>query len=176
MTTIYPNAVLLDAAATSISRFIRSDSHNLKYIGIKGLASIVKDYPKYEKNYVFIIFCVGSGVAFFVCERLVKVVYEVLQCVVHFLPVAIFLIHILFSSFRYAADHQMAVIDCLEDRDETLKRKTVCVMWLLRLFVGSGCTSTIAILNRTSLCTLMFKIFDIFAAGLVVSHDQRGER
>jgi hypothetical protein len=47
VTTIYPNAVLLDAAATSISRFIRSDSHNLKYIGIKGLAAIVKDYPKY---------------------------------------------------------------------------------------------------------------------------------
>lgn len=46
VTTIYPNAMLLDAAATSISRFIRSDSHNLKYIGIKGLASIVKDYPK----------------------------------------------------------------------------------------------------------------------------------
>uniref|UniRef100_A0A7S3HNE1 AP-4 complex subunit epsilon-1 C-terminal domain-containing protein n=2 Tax=Spumella elongata TaxID=89044 RepID=A0A7S3HNE1_9STRA len=75
VTTIYPNAVLLDAAATSISRFIRSDSHNLKYIGIKGLASIVKDYPK------------------------------------------------------YAADHQMAVIDCLEDRDETLKRKTLDLLF-----------------------------------------------
>ena len=52
-------------------RFIRSDSHNLKYMGIKGLAAIVKDFP------------------------------------------------------QYASDHQMAVIDCLEDPDETLKRKTV---------------------------------------------------
>lgn len=71
VTTIYPNTVLMDAAATAISRFIRSESHNLKYIGIKGLAAIVKDHP------------------------------------------------------RYAADHQLAVIDCLEDPDETLKRKTV---------------------------------------------------
>lgn len=31
--TIYPNATLMDVAATAISRFIRSDSHNLKYIG-----------------------------------------------------------------------------------------------------------------------------------------------
>jgi AP-4 complex subunit epsilon-1 len=75
ITTIYPNTILLDAAATSISRFIRSDSHNLKYIGIKGLAAIVKDHP------------------------------------------------------RYAADHQMAVIDCLEDPDETLKRKTLSLLY-----------------------------------------------
>mmetsp|Transcript_29560 Transcript_29560/g.66347 ORF Transcript_29560/g.66347 Transcript_29560/m.66347 type:complete len:429 (-) Transcript_29560:9-1295(-) len=75
VTSIYPNAMLLDAAATSISRFIRSDSHNLKYIGIKGLAAIVTDFPK------------------------------------------------------YAADHQMAVIDCLEDKDETLKRKTLDLLF-----------------------------------------------
>lgn len=71
VTSIYPNPTLLDSAATAISRFIRSDSHNLKYIGIKGLALIVKENP------------------------------------------------------RYAADHQLAVIDCLEDPDETLKRKTL---------------------------------------------------
>ena len=47
VTTIYPNTTLMDAAASAISRFIRSDSHNLKYIGIKGLASIVKDHPQY---------------------------------------------------------------------------------------------------------------------------------
>lgn len=75
VTTIYPNTVLLDTAATSISRFIRSDSHNLKYIGIKGLAAIVKEHP------------------------------------------------------RYAADHQMAVVDCLEDPDETLKRKTLSLLF-----------------------------------------------
>lgn len=57
VTTIYPNAMLLDAAATSISRFIRSDSHNLKYIGIKGLASIVKDYPKYVSAMI-LLWCV----------------------------------------------------------------------------------------------------------------------
>ena len=69
VTTIYPNATLLDAAAASIARFISSDNHNLKYLGVTGLAAIVKDHPK------------------------------------------------------YAAEHQLAVIDCLEDPDETLKRK-----------------------------------------------------
>lgn len=48
------------------------------YVGIKGLASIVKDHP------------------------------------------------------RYAADHQLAVIDCLEDPDETLKRKTVRCVYSVR--------------------------------------------
>jgi hypothetical protein len=46
VTAIYPNSTLLDAAAGSIARFISSDNHNLKYLGVTGLAGIVKvDYP-----------------------------------------------------------------------------------------------------------------------------------
>lgn len=75
ITKIYPNPVLLDAAAESISRFIASRSHNLKYLGVTGLASIVEQHPK------------------------------------------------------YAAIHQLAVVECLEDRDETLQRKTLELLY-----------------------------------------------
>jgi AP-4 complex subunit epsilon-1 len=100
ITTIYPNPLLLDAAATAISRFIRSDSHNLKYIGIKGLATIVKDHPK------------------------------------------------------YAADHQMAVIDCLEDPDETLKRKTVRPLHSLAFLLSFSRPVLLLTLLSSPLCYL----------------------
>ena len=73
--TIYPNPKLLDAAGDAISRFIRSRSHNLKYLGVTGLAMIVEGHP------------------------------------------------------QYAAQHQLAVMDCLEDPDETLQRKTLDLLY-----------------------------------------------
>lgn len=75
VTWIYPNPTLLDAAASSIGRFIANDNHNLKYLGVTGLASIVKDHPK------------------------------------------------------YANEHQLTVIDCLQDSDETLKRRTLDLLY-----------------------------------------------
>jgi len=67
-TSIYPNSLLLESAASAISRFVTSSNHNLKYLGIQALTQIVKINPK------------------------------------------------------YAMQHQMVVIDCLEDTDETLRR------------------------------------------------------
>lgn len=72
---IYPNNNLLDAAGEAISRFIQSRSHNLRYLGVTGLAFIVEQHP------------------------------------------------------QYAAQHQLAVMDCLEDPDETLQRKTLDLLF-----------------------------------------------
>ncbi|KAG2269570.1 hypothetical protein Bca52824_064125 [Brassica carinata] len=65
-----PSPQLLEAAADAISKFLKSDSHNLKYMGIDGLGRLIK---------------ISSDIA---------------------------------------EQHQLAVIDCLEDPDDTLKRKT----------------------------------------------------
>ncbi|XP_010518961.1 PREDICTED: AP-4 complex subunit epsilon-like [Tarenaya hassleriana] len=70
VSSIHPNPKLLEAAADVISRFLKSDSHNLKYMGIDGLGKLIKISPD------------------------------------------------------IAEQHQLAVIDCLEDPDDTLKRKT----------------------------------------------------
>eukprot|EP01031_Cornospumella_fuschlensis_P036807 gene36807-44650_t len=114
--TIYPNTTLIDAAATAISRFIRSDSHNLKYIGIKGLASIVKDHP------------------------------------------------------RYAADHQLAVIDCLEDPDETLKRKTLELLFKMTNAVN------VEFIVEKLLTFLSTSVDDHFRSDLVQQISQCAER
>ncbi|GLC48271.1 hypothetical protein PLESTB_000077700 [Pleodorina starrii] len=75
ITTIYPNPQLLAAAAESIATFLRSSSHNLRYVGIDALAGITALNP------------------------------------------------------AAAAEHQVAVLDCLEDPDDTLKLKTLELLY-----------------------------------------------
>lgn len=70
VSSIYPNPKMLESAADVIAKFLKSDSHNLKYMGIDALGRLIKLSP-----------------------------------------------HI-------AEQHQLAVIDCLEDPDDTMKRKT----------------------------------------------------
>ncbi|GFP81537.1 ap-4 complex subunit epsilon [Phtheirospermum japonicum] len=70
VSSLHPNPKLLEAAADAISKFLKSDSHNLKYLGIDALSRLIKISPE------------------------------------------------------IAEQHQLAVIDCLEDPDDTLKRKT----------------------------------------------------
>jgi AP-4 complex subunit epsilon-1 len=45
VTQIYPNSQLLTDAATSIAHFISSDNHNIKFVGLTALMSIVKINP-----------------------------------------------------------------------------------------------------------------------------------
>ncbi|XP_043720484.1 AP-4 complex subunit epsilon-like isoform X2 [Telopea speciosissima] len=70
VSSIHSSPKLLESAAEVTSRFLKSDSHNLKYMGIDALGRLIKISPE------------------------------------------------------IAEDHQLAVIDCLEDPDDTLKRKT----------------------------------------------------
>ncbi|XP_022981282.1 AP-4 complex subunit epsilon-like [Cucurbita maxima] len=77
VSSIYPNPKLLEAAADVISRFLKSDSHNLKYMGIDALGRLIKLSPD------------------------------------------------------IAEQHQLAVIDCMEDPDDTLKRKTFELLYTM---------------------------------------------
>lgn len=80
VSSIHPNTKLLEAAADVISRFLKSDSHNLQYMGIDGLGRLIKISPE------------------------------------------------------IAEQHQLAVIDCLEDPDDTLKRKTFELLYKMTKF------------------------------------------
>ncbi|XP_031097335.1 AP-4 complex subunit epsilon-like [Ipomoea triloba] len=70
VSSIHPSPKLLESAADAISKILKTDNHNLKYLGIDALGRLIKISPE------------------------------------------------------IAEQHQLAVIDCLEDPDDTLKRKT----------------------------------------------------
>jgi AP-4 complex subunit epsilon-1 len=77
ITAIYPNNLLLENAASAISRFVTSSNHNLKYLGIVCLTEIIKINP------------------------------------------------------IYARQHSMVVMGCLEDIDETIRRRTLSLLYTM---------------------------------------------
>nr|KAJ0219437.1 hypothetical protein LSAT_V11C300109120 [Lactuca sativa] len=70
VSSIHPSPKLFTAAADAIAKLLKSDVHNLRYMGIDALGRLIRISPE------------------------------------------------------IAEQHQLAVIDCLEDPDDTLKRKT----------------------------------------------------
>ncbi|XP_031479468.1 AP-4 complex subunit epsilon [Nymphaea colorata] len=75
VSSIYPSPKLLESAAEVTSRFLKSDNHNFKYMGVDALRRLIRVNPD------------------------------------------------------IAEEHQLAVIDCLEDPDDTLKRKTFDLLY-----------------------------------------------
>ena len=55
VTSIYPDPSLIEDAASSISRFITSDNHNLKYLGVNALAAIVQIDSKYAAEHQLVV-------------------------------------------------------------------------------------------------------------------------
>jgi AP-4 complex subunit epsilon-1 len=55
ISAIYPNTGLLDAAANSVARFLTSNNHNLRYLGITALSGIVSVNPKYAAEHQMIV-------------------------------------------------------------------------------------------------------------------------
>ena len=55
VTAVYPNIQLLEAAASHISRFLSSENHNLKYLGIKALAAIVQVDQEYALEHQMLV-------------------------------------------------------------------------------------------------------------------------
>ncbi|KAL0371991.1 UNVERIFIED_CONTAM: AP-4 complex subunit epsilon [Sesamum calycinum] len=58
VSSLHPNPNLLGAAADAISKFLKSDSHNLKYLGIDALSRLIKISPEIaEQHQLAVIDC-----------------------------------------------------------------------------------------------------------------------
>ncbi|KAM7490823.1 hypothetical protein LguiA_033744 [Lonicera macranthoides] len=58
VSSIQPNPKLLESAADAISKFLKSDSHNLKYMGIDALSRLIKTSPEIaEQHQLAVIDC-----------------------------------------------------------------------------------------------------------------------
>eukprot|EP00831_Metopus_contortus_P028189 TRINITY_DN23496_c0_g1_i2.p1 TRINITY_DN23496_c0_g1~~TRINITY_DN23496_c0_g1_i2.p1 ORF type:complete len:370 (-),score=34.75 TRINITY_DN23496_c0_g1_i2:3-1112(-) len=101
ITTIYPYKSLIELSATTISRFLGTESKNLKYVGITGLSLIVAVNPD------------------------------------------------------YVLSHQVSIIECLEDSDETLKGKTIDLLYHMTNFKNvSAIVDKFLNILSSSPCTL----------------------
>ena len=60
--TIYPSSELLADAAGAVQKFLQSDNHNMKYLGVTALAAITKIEAQYAvQHQLTVIDCLESN-------------------------------------------------------------------------------------------------------------------
>lgn len=131
-------------AADAIATFLRSPSHNLRYVGVDALAGIVKIHPNVAQASASML---GQGWVLpwcrsirlsLMCPICISVLWLRSQ-VSHSTPPCVACPHL--SLFHFAAcpqEHQLAVVDCLEDPDDTLKLKTLELLYKMTKVRAGG--------------------------------------
>ena len=97
VTRIYPRPVLIKKAADTISHFLAAGNNNWKYLGKSVLIQVL--------SHAHFLFLLATPMSW--------------------LPGVTSLATLVQVEPKYALDYQMAVIECLDDPDETLKRKVM---------------------------------------------------
>nr|GME16393.1 AP-4 complex subunit epsilon [Ipomoea batatas] len=66
VSSIHPSPKLLESAADAISKFLKTDNHNLKYLGIDALGRLIKISPEIaEQHQLAVIDCLEVRILFF---------------------------------------------------------------------------------------------------------------
>lgn len=129
ITQIYPSTQLLEEAAAAISTFITSDNHNLKYLGSEMRARSCV-LALLLPCFVSFFFSRSSNGRVKLTPTHVHMHNGTPPLLARGTTTGInSLASIVQINPKYAADHQLIVIDCLEDTDETLRRKTMELLY-----------------------------------------------
>lgn len=144
---IYPNQHLIELAATTISRFLSSDSPNLRCTGINGLALIIQINPGYVMNHQQVIVdCLEEN-----DETLKKNTFELLYKMTTMENVDI-IVDKMMNYLKYSTLEQHARKDILFKITELAERFAPDKGWFIKimnqLFVNFGDLITDEILSK----------------------------
>ena len=135
--TIYPNPHLIELASNTISRFLSSDSPNLRCTGINGLAMIIQINPNYVLNHQQIIVdCLEEN-----DETLKKNTFELLYKMTSLKNVEV-IVEKMMNYLKHTTLESVSKKDILTKITELTERFAPSKTWFIRimneLFVNFG--------------------------------------